>query len=172
MCLLLDVLVQEATPIADKFSAGKHNCLLQYSTSCPAILCSIHMFGFPALVCMTGLKYTTPFVLPCPWELNTPSIYTLYALTCRELKMVKNQANTAALRLTVRIPNTHVSPRRGRRITVATKVVLSGGNKYRIYYIDTEVMRFSYPPWECLTEAEPRLNFPKEDKPHNLQVNK
>ena len=31
-------------------------------------------------------------------------------------------------------------------------------------------MQFSYPPWECLTEAEPRLNFPKEDKPHNLQV--
>ena len=28
-----------------------------------------------------------------------------------------------------------------------------------------------YPPWESLAEAKPRLNFPKEDKPHNLRVN-
>ena len=27
-----------------------------------------------------------------------------------------------------------------------------------------------YPPRESLAEAKPRLNFPKEDKPHNLQV--
>ena len=27
-----------------------------------------------------------------------------------------------------------------------------------------------YPPWESLAEAKLRLNFPKEDKPRNLQV--
>ena len=42
--------------------------------------------------------------------------------------MVKSQANTVAFGLaattTVGIPNTQVSPRRGRSITVALKVVL------------------------------------------------
>ena len=37
---------------------------------------------------------------------------------------------------------------------------------YRIYYVDAEVM----PPRESLAKAKPRLNFPKEDKPHNLRV--
>ena len=27
-----------------------------------------------------------------------------------------------------------------------------------------------YPPRESLAEVKPRLNFPKENKPHNLRV--
>ena len=36
---------------------------------------------------------------------------------------------------------------------------------YRIYYVDAEVMRFI-----LRGKVWPRLNFPKEDKPHNLRV--
>ena len=36
---------------------------------------------------------------------------------------------------------------------------------YRIYYVDMEVMRFI-----LHGKVWPRLNFPKEDKPHNLRV--
>ena len=39
--------------------------------------------------------------------------------TCRELKMVKSQANTAVFSLTASSPNTQVSPSSGRRIRVA-----------------------------------------------------
>ena len=51
--------------------------------------------------------------------------------------MVKSQANTVAFGLaatmTVGIPNTQVSPSRGRRITVALKVVLSArGDKMMV----------------------------------------
>jgi len=41
-----------------------------------------------------------------------------------ELQMVKSQANTVVLRSMVRIPNTQVSPSRGRRMIVAFKVDL------------------------------------------------
>ena len=44
--------------------------------------------------------------------------------TCIELKMVNSHANTVVLRSMVRIPNTQVSPSKGRRITVALKVAL------------------------------------------------
>ncbi len=45
-------------------------------------------------------------------------------LTCSELKIVKSQAKTVALASSVRIPNTHVKPRSGKRITVARRIVL------------------------------------------------
>ena len=36
----------------------------------------------------------------------------------------------------------------------------------------TLARRFAiYPPWESLAEAEPRPNFPMEDKVHNLRAN-
>ena len=38
---------------------------------------------------------------------------------------------------------------------------------YRVYYVGGYAI---YPPRESLAEAKPRLNFPKEDKPHNLRV--
>jgi len=49
------------------------------------------------------------------------------AQTWVELQMVKSQANTVVLRSMVRIPNTQVSPSRGRRMTVAFNVVLLTG---------------------------------------------
>ena len=63
------------------------------------------------------------------WQEYDGSSYCLdHALTWREFKMVKSQANTVAFGLaatiTVGIPNTQVSPSRGRSITVALKVVL------------------------------------------------
>ena len=48
----------------------------------------------------------------------------LLQLTWRELKMVKSHAKTVELALTVRMPNTHVSPRRGRRTSVAANRAL------------------------------------------------
>ena len=60
-----------------------------------------------------------------------PYIQSILAThTHRELKMVKSQANSGIwigshVTMTVGIPNTQVSPSRGRRITVALKVVLS-----------------------------------------------
>ena len=41
---------------------------------------------------------------------------------------------------------------------VCTLGLVNWGHKYRIYYVDVEA------------EAKPRLNFPKEDKPHNIRV--
>ena len=47
--------------------------------------------------------------------------------TCNELNIVKSQAKIVVLALRVRIPNTHVSPNSGRRITVAFNIALNGG---------------------------------------------
>ena len=44
--------------------------------------------------------------------------------TWKELKMVKSQAKTVALLLSVRSPNSQVTPSRGNRITVAFNRVL------------------------------------------------
>ena len=44
--------------------------------------------------------------------------------TWRELKMVKSQAKTVVLLLSVRRPNNQVTPRRGSRMTVAFNIVL------------------------------------------------
>ena len=41
------------------------------------------------------------------------AIMISYRLTCSELNIVKSHANTVELELIVRIPNVHVSPRRG-----------------------------------------------------------
>ena len=41
---------------------------------------------------------------------------------------------------------------------------------YRIYYVEAEVMRLILSSMGSLPEVKPRLNFPKEDKPHNLRV--
>ena len=41
-------------------------------------------------------------------------------------------------------------------------------DKYRIYYVDAEVMRFILRGKFGRGEAEAKL--PKDDKPHNLQV--
>ena len=48
---------------------------------------------------------------------TVPPVQTVH--TCRELKTVKSQANTAVLSLIANSPNTQVSPSRGRRITEA-----------------------------------------------------
>ena len=56
-----------------------------------------------------------------------------YEHTWMELQMVKSHANIVVLRSMVRIPNTQVSPSKGRRITVAFKVaLLARGNKVHV----------------------------------------
>ena len=52
------------------------------------------------------------------WLCAVPSV------TCSELKMVKSQASQVLLRFTANSPNTHVSPRTGRRTTVARNSAL------------------------------------------------
>ena len=50
-----------------------------------------------------------------------------------ELQMVNSHANTVVLRSMVKIPNTQLSPSKGRRITVAFKVaLLARGNKAHV----------------------------------------
>ncbi len=44
--------------------------------------------------------------------------------TCNELKIANSQAKTVVLASRVRIPNTQVSPRRGRRMRVARRSAL------------------------------------------------
>ena len=53
-------------------------------------------------------------------------------LTCVELKMRKNQAKTVEFAFSESMPNIHVSPSRGRRITTDLKVVLN--RKGRVHY--------------------------------------
>ena len=65
-------------------------------------------------------------MIQMPFYVITHSFTALWQLrnTCRELKIVKSQANTAVLSLTAKSPNTHVSPNRGRSITVAFRRLL------------------------------------------------
>ena len=50
----------------------------------------------------------------------------LLCCTCNELRIVKIQAKTVVLELTVRRPNTQVRPRRGKRTTTANSSDLDG----------------------------------------------
>ncbi len=56
------------------------------------------------------------------------SIFVVCLHTCNELRIANSQAKTVVLASRVRIPNTQVSPRRGRRMRVARRRALEGLN--------------------------------------------
>ena len=65
-----------------------------------------------------------------------PRIQLDAKLTWRELKIVNSHATTVEFALTVRVPNAHVSPRRGSRIRDASRRALQqhyGGRVVVVY---------------------------------------
>ena len=70
-----------------------------------------------------------------------------------ELHTVKSQANTVVLRSMVRIPNTQVSPSRGRRMTVAFSVALLRGRCWTVGRSNTSMV-FVCLKWWYLSLSE------------------